>query len=356
VAAGELERVESLAAGQGLRAKLLAGSTEHYRGRARLAVRGRVGRVKVGIFAAGSHDLVDIPRCAAHHPLINQVAGQLRRAMTVTRTPPYSDDAHAGLVRYLQVVVERSTQTAQVVLVINSPHVEAGLELAAELHRLLESQLHSLWVNGQPEHSNAILGTHWFQVFGPTAVRETIGGAQVCFLPGAFGQNNLDLYDRVVQLVHDWIPADTVVAEYYCGSGALGLGLLRKGCQLRFNELGAHSLAGLELGLKALPAELRARASVVAGAAVQALSLASGAHTVIVDPPRKGLDRPLLDRLIVHPPQQLVYLSCSFDSFLRDARFLLQAGRWRMAEVAVAAMFPFTRHFETIARFKTAGA
>ena len=50
---------------------------------------------------------------------MNEVAADLRCAMIATGATPYSDDAHRGLVRYIQVVVERRSQTAQVVVVTN---------------------------------------------------------------------------------------------------------------------------------------------------------------------------------------------------------------------------------------------
>ena len=61
-------------------------------------------------------------------------------------SPVTSDQAHLGLARYLQVVVERGSQTAQVVLVANA---EASAPLAGCLElirRELDGALHSLCV------------------------------------------------------------------------------------------------------------------------------------------------------------------------------------------------------------------
>ena len=99
---------------------MVSGKTAGFRLRARLAIRGRLGSPKLGLFELDTHRVVHIPNCIVQHPLINRVAAVVRRALVEARVTCYSDKAHMGLARYLQVVVERRSQTAQVVIVANS--------------------------------------------------------------------------------------------------------------------------------------------------------------------------------------------------------------------------------------------
>src|SRR5580704_7632638 len=123
---------------------VISGQTSGFRLRARLAIRGRVGSPKLGLFELGTHRVVHIPNCSVQHPLINRVAAVVRRALVETRVTSYSDKAHLGVARYLQVVVERSSQTAQVVMVANCD-TPAPLAACFELIReRLGSELHSL--------------------------------------------------------------------------------------------------------------------------------------------------------------------------------------------------------------------
>src|ERR1700744_3678243 len=135
-----------------------SGNLSGFRHRARLAIRGRVGSPKIGLFEADSHRVVHIPDCRVQHPLINEVAELVRRALVDARVTSYSDRAHLGLARYLQVVVERSSQSAQVVLVANT---ESAAPLGACLDLIREqlgSALHSLWLNINTSPTNTILG------------------------------------------------------------------------------------------------------------------------------------------------------------------------------------------------------
>src|SRR5262249_9461117 len=199
LAPAAIARLAALAAKAGVPPpRVCEGARFHYRLRARLMVRGRAGSPRLGIFEAGSHRVVEMPHCRVHHPLVNRVALAVGAAIRATRRRPYAEPSHEGVLRALQVVVERESQTAQVVLVGNGAEPALLEPLAEALAAGLGSALHSLWWNGQPARSNVILGPHWRRWLGPEAVRESIGGVDVFFPPGAFGQSHLDLADSMV--------------------------------------------------------------------------------------------------------------------------------------------------------------
>lgn len=334
--------------------RLVRGRAVAFRHRARLAVRGRATSPKIGIFELGTHRVVDIPRCLVHHPLVNDVARELKRAMVATGATAYSDDAHRGLVRYLQVVVERRTETAQVVVVTNESEPASSAPLFDALAERLGERLHSAWWNGNPARANTILGPHFRLMAGEPAVEERIGEARVFYPPGAFGQNNLDLADEVVREAHARVPASARLLELYAGVGPIGLGLVGASRAVVFNELSTDSLRGLDLGIAALDPELRERVRVVRGPATAAISEIPDADVVIVDPPRRGLDVEVTDALAGHPPKRLLYVSCGLPSLLNDARALTQHESLSLTELVVFDLFPHTEHVEVLAVFDRA--
>ena len=330
----------------------VSGSTTGFRLRARLAIRGRSNSPKIGLFEADSHRVVHIPNCSVQHPLINRVASTVRRALVDTGVTCYSDGVHLGIARYLQVVVERSSQTAQVVLVANSTSSEPLAACLDLIRERLGSELHSLWFNANCDQGNTILGPHFHRWCGPESVVEHFGGATIHYPPGAFGQNNLDIAQRIIERIRDDIPAGAVVAEFYAGVGAIGLSIVDRIAELRMNEVGAASLHGLELGLAQLDAERRAKVSVTPGIAGSAIDMAAGARVIIADPPRKGLDPELRDHFSEHPPERFIYVSCGLESFLKDCAQLTSRAKLRLAELTAFNLMPFTEHVETVARFE----
>ena len=333
---------------------VVSGATSAFRLRARLAIRGRCGAPKIGMFQSGTHRVVPIPDCSVQHPAINRVAAVVRSALVDAEVPIYAEATHRGLARYLQVVIERATQRAQVVLVANAA-TPGPLERCLDLVRdRLGDQLHSLWFNAQCERSNTILGTDFERWCGPESIVERFGGEAVHYPPGAFGQSNLEIAGRIIEHVRSRVPAGARVSEFYAGVGAIGLSLLPQLGSILLNEVSPQSLHGLALGLAALPPGERDKVSVLPGPAGDAAQAVAGADVVIADPPRKGLDRALAERLAAEPPARLIYVSCGLDSFLADAALLTAGAGLRLAEVTAFNLMPFTEHVETVARFDRA--
>ena len=321
------------------------------RHRARLMVRGRTRTPKIGLFQEGSHRIADIPQCRIHHPLINLVAGAVRAAARDAGIEPYADRPHRGALRAIQVVVERRSQRAQLVLIENAAQPGRVAELAVPLRRALGDALHSLWWNGNPERTNSILGAAWRHLAGPDVITDEVAGCEIAFPPGAFGQSHPALADRIAQSVQRAIPDGARAVEFHAGCGPLGMGLLRRVERLAFNEVNDASLEGLARGIALRPESERARAVVRAGPAAEQLDLLDEADAVIVDPPRSGLEPALLDALCAAPFERLVWVSCGLEAFLAQAHALLERSPLRLRSLEAYALFPFTEHVETLALF-----
>ena len=331
---------------------VVSGAEAGFRLRARLAIRGRLGAPKIGMFQLGTHRVAHIPNCVIHHPLVNRVADVVRRSLVDAGVSIYSEATHGGLARYLQVVVERGSQTAQVVLVGNCTTPEPLAPCLDLIRERLDPEFHSLWFNANCARTNTILGREFHRWCGPEAVIERFGGAAVHYPPGAFGQNNLEVAERIVEHVRGLVPHGARVTEFYAGVGAIGLSVLPTVAVLRMNEVSPPSLHGLELGLASLDPTDRAKVEVVPGAAGDACAAAVGADTVIVDPPRKGLDSPLRDQLAAQPPERLIYVSCGLESFLTDTVRLTADGQLRLVGLTAFNLMPFTEHVETVGVFE----
>jgi 23S rRNA (uracil1939-C5)-methyltransferase len=321
-----------------------------FRHRARLAVRGRAASPKLGIFQLGTHRIVDIPNCLVHHPAINEVARALRAAIRATDTMPYVEAGGRGLLRYVQLVVERATGRVQVVLVVNSAASAALEPLTSQLIDALGARLQGLWLSPHTELSNRIMGTHFVKVCGEDAVRERVAGTQLFFPPDAFGQSHLDAYEGLVQELGAPLRDGLGVLELYAGVGGIGLSLLPRSARVCFNEIAGGSLRGLELALAQLPEPLRARSELCPGSAAELAPRLRDFDVVIADPPRRGLDAAVLEGLCARGPARFVYVSCGLDSFLADATALLAHG-YRLESLAVHDMFPHSGHVETLAHF-----
>jgi 23S rRNA (uracil1939-C5)-methyltransferase len=72
---------------------------------------------------------------------------------------------------------------------------------------------------------------------------------------------------------------------------------------------------------------------------------------IVVDPPRAGLDKRVLDAILVLKPDTLAYVSCDPATLARDAARLITGG-YRLLETTPFDLFPQTYHIESISIFK----
>ena len=73
--------------------------------------------------------------------------------------------------------------------------------------------------------------------------------------------------------------------------------------------------------------------------------------TILLDPPRSGAGKGVIDSLVALGPQQLVYVACDPVAFARDQK-LLAAGGYVLSSLEAFDLFPHTHHIEMVAGFR----
>jgi 23S rRNA (uracil1939-C5)-methyltransferase len=77
--------------------------------------------------------------------------------------------------------------------------------------------------------------------------------------------------------------------------------------------------------------------------------LTPNATSVLLDPPRKGCHREMLELLRATRPAQVIYVSCHPATMARDLNVLCAGGVFSLARVTPLDMFPQTQHVESVA-------
>jgi tRNA/tmRNA/rRNA uracil-C5-methylase (TrmA/RlmC/RlmD family) len=68
---------------------------------------------------------------------------------------------------------------------------------------------------------------------------------------------------------------------------------------------------------------------------------------VIIDPPRAGAGKHVIERLLDLSPAHLIYVACDPIALSRDLKPLTEAG-YKIQKISAFDLFPHTHHFETI--------
>ena len=148
----------------------------------------------------------------------------------------------------------------------------------------------------------------------------------------------------------------------FSGVGAIGFSLLTNDeldvRSVRFVESSSSVAEAWERTRDELPNDsLKSRVSLqIAKAEKIAVESTRDCDALVVDPPRKGLDeslrRVLTDSTLSDDLATILYVSCGFDSFKRDADELVASGMWTLTHHESFVFFPATNHIEVFAVFK----
>lgn len=344
-----LKDVESFFKDLNVECNYKSDTVSKWRYRAKLAVRGSVENPLIGLFEAGTHNVISIPECRVHHPQINKAQQLITDWMVEQGIEPYQEATHQGVLRYLQFSVERSSGKVQLSLVLNRPN---EFELNINLESLWSKQpdlWHSMWFNFNTAKNNLIFGPDWKLKVGAPWLWENIAGVDVCYHPANFAQANLNLFEVMLEDLIKNIRPKTKVIEYYAGVGVIAFAIASKVESVTCNEINPFAEEAFNESYKRL--KNKQSLKLLSGNASEYLSLLQEADAVIIDPPRKGLEKKVLNAIKqAKHLKEFWYISCGWTSFKRDCLELQES--WSVSLASAYLFFPGTDQVEILARFE----
>ncbi len=328
-----------------------APQTTGYRTSVKLAMSREGGRLKIGLYRRGSHDVVDIGDCPLHHPLINRVVQVVREEVDRQGVWTYDPRKGRGILRYLLVRVSPLHNRALVTFVTAERNFREITHLAKWLVKKVPEVV-SVQQNVNPSSGNVILGRDTLKMLGAPYLLDQVGETRLAISPASFFQVNHDQAARIYDLVRSWaaLTREETALDLYCGIGGIALSLARD----------AGRVVGIEVVEEAVRnARDNARLNGLRNSLFRAgdaselieelsLEIPSGA-VAVVNPPRKGCEPDVLKALGALSPRTLIYVSCNPQTLARDLS-LLKAEGLRTVEVQPVDMFPQTPHVESVAR------
>lgn len=186
------------------------------------------------------------------------------------------------------------------------------------------------------------------RLFGRDFLEETVRGLTFRIGARSFFQANVGILETVFD---DFAAAaapqaGATVADLYCGLGTFGILLAREAREVFGVEPDPANVSFLK---KNLALNRVGNFAVCEGTAEEWLAevLERRPGTVILDPPRRGVDPAVVAGLAGDPAPLLLYLSCNPATLARDLKRLLEA--YELADLRVYDFFPHTPHIETLA-------
>jgi 23S rRNA (uracil1939-C5)-methyltransferase len=293
------------------------------------------GEVSLGFHARGRWDrILDADDCLLASEANNAARNEVRDWARYAAIPPYDRRAQTGVLRNLVVRDGRRTGELQTRLVTSAAEIPRP---PADLHTIVEGP------SGGTDGETGVLGREYLE--------EEICGLRLRISPAAFFQTNTEMAERLLEIAAEFavLEGSERLFDLYCGIGTIGLAMASR----------ADEVWGIETVPEAIAdAEENARRNGIANAHFLAgdartsirplVERAGRPDVVVVDPPRAGLSKKVVRRVIECGAKRIVYVSCNPTTLAPNAAQLGEAG-YRLRRVRPVDMFPQTPHIECVA-------
>ncbi len=329
-------------------------SEKRYRNKAQYPVQSDSnGLALIGFYAAHSHRVVDCADCLLQPEEFKKVTDVFRNWIRIFKVSTYNEQTKKGLLRHIYVRSAVGTDEIMVCVVINGNDIPFKDELIFELKDALPN-LKSIVINKNKKDTNVVLGDECVTIYGNGYITDELCNLKFDISPLSFYQVNHDtaqlLYEKAKEYAD--LKGDETVLDLYCGTGTIGLTMAKEAKEIIGVEIIPQAVENaIENAKKNNIDNARFICADASKAAEVLKSEGTKPDIAIIDPPRKGCSKDLLETLAQMNPKKIVYVSCDSATLARDAAILEKLG-YEFKEVTPVDMFPRAPHVEAVSWFE----
>ncbi len=317
-----------------------------YRNRSQLTIQKINDEYTVTMLKAKSNHLVPIRECKIQKPIINQINQKVMVYAKELGISVYLPKFNRGVLRYL--VVRANAQNEVLVCLICAEKNNKIKELAKKI--ILIPEVKGVYESFNTSKKEAVFfGEETNLLEGMPYIIEQIGTIKYKLYPNTFFQLNTaqakNAFDLVLKACK--LSRKERVLDAYCGVGAIGLYLANMAKEVVGIEYNKDSVVAANENAKLNKIQ---NAKFYQGDAAMLLpAMITKGETfdvVVVDPPRTGLGKELIDTLLKTEVKKVVYVSCNPATLAKDIEKL--STRYRVNSITPLDMFPQTALVESV--------
>lgn len=314
--------------------------------------------VALGFHIAGHFDkILPLEHCYLQPSPSNEIRHELEKYALQSDLPFYDHKKQEGFWRILMMRTSNVGQT-MVVLMVALPkidiveatlaHLQAKFPEVTSWHYIINTKLNDTYHDLTP--------VHWA---GKPYIEEkmpSLQGRELTFRvsPKSFFQTNSEQAYHLYKIAGEMadLQGDELVYDLYTGTGTIACFVADKARKVVGIEYVAEAIADAKVNAQI---NQIGQASFYAGDMKELLKPAlweveGKPDVVITDPPRAGMDLPVVEALLALAPKTIVYVSCNPATQARDLALL--DAKYEVVAVQPVDMFPHTHHVENIVKLK----
>ena len=326
----------------------------NYRNKAQYPVGiNKEGKPIIGVFANRTHEVIEINECMIQNKESEKIAKYICEFADKNNISVYDEKTGKGLLRHIVIKVGVKTNEIMCVLVLNGKEINNQLKLIEELLSNFPN-IKTIVKNINTKNTNVILGKENITIYGEGYIYDKLGDYTFKISPLSFYQINPVQTEKLYNLALEKseLTGKETLLDLYCGIGTIGIFMAKKAKQVYGIEIVEDAIEDAKENCKI---NNIVNAKYYAGDTEKLLADIIEKENIIpdvivVDPPRKGLDKTTIENIKNIQAKKVIYISCNPATLVRDLTCLVE--NYEIQEIQPVDMFPFTSHVECVAVLK----
>lgn len=301
---------------------------------------------KIGYYSKKSNKVINMKNCIINSKIAIEVKLEIEKLFNIFSIHKIDD-----------LMIRNSKDSSEVMIVFISKQSRNIIKDTKEIEKLkvITEKLKNRFENIKSvllninDSKGFVLGKRNIILYGNNYITDYINSIMFKISPETFFQINPEITKSMYKKILEYcdLKGDESVYDIYSGIGTISLFLAEK----------AKSVTGIEIVEQSIKnaidnARLNNIENVIFeyGKAEDILpkhaSQGKQADVIVVDPPRKGCEKAVLEAIINMSPKKVVYVSCNPSTLARDLKIL--SSSYSIKEVQPFDMFPYTNHVEAV--------
>lgn len=300
------------------------------------------GHPSTGMYERGSRAFVPVERCLVHSRKLETVRNQISELVRDLNLTVIRNTEKPG---YMNLVLKEYNGKVHVILVTSAIEVDPSL-----IEGIMNiDHVASLWqsIKTPKDPAHELFGQTMRHLAGEETMHLNLKGLDLQLLPRSFFQLNTAQAENMYDLAADWMPEHVpFMVEAYSGIGAISLKAAEKADRI----VGIESIRdAVDNANQNAKINHKDNVSFVCGDAAEELKKILQKETpqvLVVDPPRTGLDQPMIETVKHSEIEEIIYISCNPSTLAKDIEELKP--EYEVKRVKPVDMFSQTPNIESI--------
>lgn len=317
----------------------------YYRNKIQVPFGTSKNKVIAGYYKQKTHDIISFDNCYIQPIYATEMVKFIRNLANEYKISAYNEKTRVGTLRHV-LIRNNYLDQVMIVLITNDDNINNIDEIIKKIITRYPNVI-SIIQNINKRNTNVILGDKHKVLYGDEYITDKVNDLEFRIAHYSFFQVNRiqteKLYYKAIEFLKP--NKDDVIIDGYCGVGSITLSIAKHAKFVYGIEIVEEAIKNANVNAKLNNIE---NVKFIVGKVEDEINniLDNKINAIVLDPPRKGVEKSVLEKIMTIKIPKMVYVSCDVATLARDLNILSDV--YDIKKVTLVDMFCHTCGLESV--------